>query len=155
MKRVGIIVSILLLVLLIGRAVMNTGGELDNEIEEYVRNLNYDFSAKIDSIVVTNDEKDLGVLVCRITNGTYNKFVEDSLNRHLINYKRIRFLSFDQDGRFRKFLPDISKYRPNDSIVVSSKEDKYYIFRNSKTIFERKMSQSTSHKVYFAFWLPD
>jgi hypothetical protein len=156
MKRSVIIISIFLLILLLaGRTLLKTGQELDNEMEEYIHNLNYVFAAKIDSIVLLNSEKDLGLIVCRITDGSYNKFVEDSLNQHLVNYKRIRFLSFNQNGQILKYMANVSKYKPNDSIRINSNEDKYYIFRDRKVIFERAMSESTVHKVYFAFWLHD
>lgn len=144
-----------ILALLAGRTMLQVGNELDTEMEDFVHHLNYEFAAKVDSIVVTNKVKDIGFVVCSITQGKFDKGVEDSLNHHLVSYKRIRFLIADQDGRFRKSLPEISRFRPGDSMAVSSRGDKFSIFRNHEPIFESRMSQSTRHKVYFAFWLPD
>ena len=73
-------------------------------MQSYVHNLNYKFTAKIYLIILVSSKKGTGLLVCRITSGICKRFVEDSLNHHLINYKRIRFLNFKLNGQFQDFL---------------------------------------------------
>ncbi|HET6539416.1 MAG TPA: hypothetical protein VFG46_02975 [Chryseolinea sp.] len=156
MKRsivIGIVV--ILMLFLASRILLNTGNEIDHEMQSYVNNLNYDFTAKVDSIILVNSKKGTGFLVCKITSGICNRFVEDSLNHHLINYKRIRFLNFKPNDQFQVFLGGISKYQPNDSITVNSKEDKFNIFRREEVLLKSEVSHSTTQKVYFAFWLRD
>ncbi len=60
-------------------------------MQPYAHHLNYDFTAKVDSSVIVNEKKVVGFIVGSITSGSYDKWVEDSLNRNLINYKRIVF----------------------------------------------------------------
>jgi len=68
-KSSGIVVALVLLMVLTGRSLLNTGRGLDHEMEAYVHNLNYDFSSRIDSTVWVNRDKDLGYLICRVTMG--------------------------------------------------------------------------------------
>jgi len=150
---IGIIV--ILMLFLASRILLKTGNEIDHEMQSYVHNLSYDFTAKVDSIILVNSKKGTGILVCKITSGVCNRLVEDSLNQHLMNYKRIRFLNFKPNGQFQIFLGGISKYQPNDSIIVNSNEDKFNIFRSEEVILKSKVSHSTTQKVYFAFWLQD
>ncbi len=150
---IGIIV--ILMLFLASRILLKTGNEIDHEMQSYVHNLSYDFTAKVDSIILVNSKKGTGILVCKITSGICNRFVEDSLNQHLMNYKRIRFLNFKPNGQFQIFLGGISKYQPNDSIIVNSNEDKFNIFRSEEVILKSEVSHSTTQKVYFAFWLQD
>ena len=138
-----------------GRMLLKTGNEIEDEMQSYVHNLKFDFTAKIDSIILLNSDKGVGLLVCELTGGNCNRFVEDSLNRHLTNYKRIRFLNFKPNGQFQIFLGGISRYRPGDSIKVNSDEDRFGVFRNSEVILKSEVSHATTHKVYFAFWLRD
>jgi len=156
MQRSIVIGLVLILMLfLASRLLLKAGNEIDHEMQSYVHNLNYEFTAKVDSIVLVSSKKGTGLLVCKITGGICNRFVEDSLNHHLINYKRIRFLNFKPNGQFQIFLGGISKFQPNDSIVVNSNEDKFNIFRREEVILKSEVSHATTHKVYFAFWLQD
>ena len=153
-RPIAIGIAVILMLFLTSRTLLKTGNEIDHEMRSYVHNLNYDFTAKVDSIILVSSKKGTGLLVCEITSGKCNKFVEDSLNQHLTNYKWIRFLNFKPNGQFQIFLGGISKYQSNDSIIVNSNEDKFDIFRNEEGILESKVSLSTTQKVYFAFWLP-
>lgn len=138
-----------------GRMLLKTRNEIEDEMQSYVHNLHYDFSAKVDSIIVVSSSKGVGLLVCDVTGGNCKKSVEDSLNRHLTNYKRIRFLNFKPDGQFQIFLGGISRFKPGDSIKVNSNEDRFAVFRNGESILKSEVSHATTHKLYFAFWLRD
>lgn len=154
-RRIVISIAVVLLVLATARVLFKTGNEIDDEMQAYVHNLHYNFTAKVDSIVLVNSKKGIGLLTCHITSGECDRAVEDSLNQHLTNYKRIRFLNFKPNGQFQIFLGGVSKYQPNDSITVNSNEDQFNIFRDGEAILKSKVSLGTTHKVYFAFWLND
>jgi hypothetical protein len=156
MKRSIVIgIAAILMLFLAIRIFLKTRNEIDHEMQAYVHNLSYDFTAKVDSIIFVSSKKGTGLLVCEITSGKCNRFVEDSLNQHLTNYKWIRFLTFKPNGQFQIFLGGITKYQLNDSIIVNSNEDKFDIFRSEEVILKSEVSHSTTQKVYFAFWLPD
>jgi hypothetical protein len=156
MKRLIIIVAIALLFLGAIRAWLRTQNDLDDEMESYVKNLHYKFSARVDSIEILNAKRQRGFLICHLTKGKLNEITEDSLNRHLVNYKRIRFLRLFPNGQFKiLFLGGIFKYQPSDSVVVNSNLDEFKIFRNDEIILDSHVSQSLLYKVYFAFWLHD
>ncbi len=155
MKRPVIIGIAVLILFMTVRILFKTGNEIDGEMQSYVHHLNYDFTAKVDSIILLNAKKDIGFIVCEITGGKYNRFVEDSLNQHLLNYKRIRFLNLKPNGQFSLFLGGISRYQPNDSIIVKSDADTFQIFRGGEVILVSNVSRATTHKVLFAFWLHD
>ena len=155
MKRWMIISVVLILVAFATtRLLLRTENEIDAEMQFYVHNLQYDFTAKVDSIILLN-EKGVGFLVCEITGGKCNRVIEDSLNQHLTNYKRIRFLHFKEKDQFQIFVGGVSKYKPMDSIRVNSTEDKFSIYRDGQNVLESHVSHATTHKVYFAFWLQD
>jgi len=139
--------------LLVARAVFKTENEIESEVQSYVHNLNYDFTAKIDSIILL--KKGGAYLICQITSGRCNESTEDSLNHHLINFKRIRFLHFKPNGQFLIVSGHTDRLKPRDSIVINSEEDKFHIFRNGQNILKSKISLSTRHKVSFAFWIKD
>lgn len=86
MKNWIVILSALVLMLLTSRAIFKTENEIESEMQSYVHNLNYDFIAKIDSVILL--KKGGGYLICQITSGKCNESTEDSLNQHLTNFKK-------------------------------------------------------------------
>ena len=155
MNRWIIIAAIALLLFLVARITFKTMNEVDDEMESYVRNLHYNFNARVDSIEIVNPKRQNGFLVCYLAKGKLNEITEDSLNRHLVNYKRIRFIFFQSNGQFKIFLWSVSKFESGDSIVINSDRNEFNVFRNGDTIQKSKITQSTIHKVNFAFWLGD
>jgi len=51
---IGIIV--ILMLFLASRILLKTGNEIDHEMQSYVHNLSYDFTAKVDSIILVNSK---------------------------------------------------------------------------------------------------
>jgi hypothetical protein len=149
----GLVVMLILLAMV--GASLKTEKDLDGEMLSYVNNLHYDFSAELDSVVTTNSKKGLGFLVFKIKEGRCDTTIEDRLNQHLINYKRIRFLYFKPGNKAKIFISRISRYQPHDIILVNSDQDKFQILRNERVILDSRVSLATVYKVYFAFWLPD
>jgi hypothetical protein len=155
MKRLVIITAVALLVYGAARFIFKTMNEVDDEMQVYVQNLHYNFSARVDSIEILNPKRQRGFLVCDLTKGKLNELTEDSLNRHLVQHKRIRFLFFQPNGHFKIFLWDISKNETGDSVTINSDRNEFKIFRNGETILKREITNSTLYKVNFAFWLRD
>jgi hypothetical protein len=154
-KRLIIIAAIALLLFGAARIIFKTMNEVDDEMQSYVQNLHYNFSARVDSVEIVSAKNQRGFLVCDVTKGKLNEFTEDSLNRNLIQHKRIRFLFFQPNGHFKVFLWDISENKSGDSIAINSDLDEFKIFRNGEVILTREISHSTLHKVSFAFWIRD
>ncbi|MGC4022222.1 MAG: hypothetical protein QM734_09890 [Cyclobacteriaceae bacterium] len=136
-----------------GNYVYDVFNDIDNENQAYVSNLNYDFTARIYSVVSL--KKGGGYLICQIIRGRCNRSTEDSLNRHLKNFKRIRFLFFNSDDQFVIVNGSADKYQQYDSIYVNSKEDRLDFFTNGEKALTNKITHSTRHKVSFAFWIKD
>ncbi len=154
MKRsIIIVVAAALLILATVRLLLKTEDEFEGERQSYVRKLNYNFSAKVDSLIVVNRENGRGFLVCKLTNEKLTRVLEDSLNQHLKNHEWIRFLFFDSDGQAQIFLEDIFNYHVGDSVCVNSNTDKFDVYRNEKPILESSVSSATIHKVSWASWL--
>jgi hypothetical protein len=152
-QGVVIVVGAIVLVIAVAKDIYDVFDGIDKEMLRYVSNLNYDFTAKVDSVVVL--KKGGGYLLCELTSGQCSRLTEDSLNHHLINFKRIRFLHFRSDDKFLIILGGANKFRPTDSVVVNSKEDQFLIYRNGEPITNAKVSLNTRHKVSFAFWIKD
>ena len=154
MKRsIIIVLAAVFLILATVRLLVKTEGEFEEERQSYIRSLNYNFSAKIDSIVVVSSKNERGFLVCELANGKLTSRLEDSLNQKLINHEWIRFLFFNSKGQAQIFLKDIFNYNAGDSICVNSNADKFYVYRNENPICESSVSRATIHKVSWASWL--
>lgn len=153
MKRWLTITAIILLLAASIRHIYHVFAGIDDEMQSYVSNLNYHFTATVDSVIQL--KKGGGYLICKIIGGKYRKETEDSLNRHLVNFKRIRFLHFKANDKVLLIVGGINKFKPTDSVVVNSGEDKFRIYRGTEIILNAKVSLSTRHKVSFAFWIKD
>ncbi len=153
MKRsIIIVLAAVLLISATVRLLVKTEGEFEGERQSYIRNLKYDFSAKVDSIVVVS-KKGRGFLVCQLTDGKLTRLLEDSLNQRLKNHEWMRFLFFNSKGQAQIFLKDIFNYNVGDSICVNSNTDKFYVYRNEKPISESSVSRAMIYKVSWASWL--
>src|SRR5688572_9417119 len=136
MKRSIIIVVAALLILAFVRLLWKTEDEFECERKSYVRNLNYNFSSKVNSIIVVSRKNGRGFLVCELSNGKLTGVLEDSLNQHLKNHEWMRFLFFNSEGHSQIFLEDIFNYHVGDSVYINSSTDKFNVYRNEKPIFE-------------------
>jgi hypothetical protein len=154
MKRsIIIVVAAALLISATVRLLLKTEDEFEGERQSYVRSLNYNFSSKVDSIIVVSRKNGRGFLVCELTNGKLTRVLEDSLNQNLENHEWMRFLVFNPEGHAQIFLEDIFNYHVGDSVCVNSSTDKFDVYRNEKPIFESSVSRATMYKVSWASWL--
>jgi hypothetical protein len=151
-RQVIVIIAVVLIILLATvRLVFKTKNKIEFEKLSYIRSLNYDFSAQVDSIIPIG-KNGKGFLVCRLTEGNVNPIVEDHLNQQLTHYKWMRFLFFKQDGQPQIFLEHISIYRAGDSVRVNSSNDKLAIYRKGSTIFESAIADATWQRVSYRLW---
>lgn len=151
-----IIISIaLIFVLAVSRLIFTTSSNINDDVDEYVKSLDYDFIAMIDSVVVVNQKKGTGWIVLAIQSGHVNRATEDSLNRTLKHHKRLRFLIPADRNRFKIFQGGVKRYNRGDSVVIDSPIDRFSVWRNGESIRDVKITQSMVSKVSFAFWLPD
>lgn len=138
----------------LSRIILTTSDAVDNDVRQFIKSLNYKFTARVDSVVVSNDSKGIGFLFCSLTSGSWDPSVENSLAGSLKEHKRLRVL-FPTDHGFKVFLGGIKKFLPSDSVIVDSDIDRFAIFRDGESIWESKVSNTTVGKVSFAFWIPD
>ena len=133
------------------RLLLKTKNEIDSEKVSYVQNLDYNFSAEVDSIA-TVGKKGRGFLVCTLTQGHVNPKAEDHLNEQLTHYEWMRFLFFKPNGQLQIFLNNIINYRSGDSVSVNSGNDRLAIYRNGNVIFESAITHATWQKVSYSLW---
>ncbi len=103
-----------------------------DEIDWYTAALDYDFSARVDSVEVYH-EKGTGFLFCTLTSGQLNYAREDSLARYVQEYKRLRLLRFD-NGRIKIFSSTANTFQPGDSVYINSRKDTFTISRAGTAI---------------------
>jgi hypothetical protein len=136
------------------RLVFTTTNNVNTDVQNYIKGLNYKLTARVDSAVVTNESKGVGFLFCSVTSGSFNPSVENVLAAHLKEHKRLRVM-FPTGNGFKVFLGGIKKFAPSDSVIIDSEIDRFAVFRGNESIWESKVSNTTVGKVSFAFWLPD
>lgn len=154
MKKWIIVAIVSLFAIGLSRLVLKTSNALDNDVHNYIKGLNYKFTARVDSAVVTNDTKGVGFLFCSITSGICDPSVENVLSERLKEHKRLRVI-FPTDNGFKVFLGGVKRFASSDSVIVDSDIDRFAIFRGGESIWETKVSNTTVGKVSFAFWIPD
>jgi hypothetical protein len=154
MKKWILIAVAILFATALARLVITTDNAVDNDVHNYIKGLNYKFTARVDSVVVTNESKGVGFLFCSVTSGSFDPSVENILGTHLKEHKRLRVV-FPTDNGFKVFLGGIKRFASSDSMIVDSDIDRLAVFRGGDSIWESKVSSTTVGKVSFAFWIPD
>jgi hypothetical protein len=152
-RRIVITVIAAILILSTTRLLLKTQSEFEDERQSYVRSLNYDFSARVDSMIVLNKNNGRGFLVCKIIDAQLSGEIEDSLNRRLQNHAWMRFMFLDSKGRAQIFRDDVFKYNPGDSVYVNSSTDQFNIYRNGADILQSSVSEAIKQKVSWESWL--
>ena len=140
MRKKVLLIGSIILILLIARLVFKRIDKYSEERKWYVENLNYEFTAVVDSIEFFNNRGG-GFLFCRVTDGkAISRTVEDSLQERLKQYEILRFMFFRKDGRAAKLSWETNKYEIGDSLYVNSNKDVFRISRNRNIIREGKVS---------------
>ena len=154
MKKLTLAVIVVIFVAALARLIVTTQNAVDADVHNYIKGLEYKLTARVDSVVVTNESKGIGFLLCSVTSGRFDPSVEDDLRTHLKEHKRLRVM-FPTDKGFRVFLGGIKRFAPSDSVIIDSDIDRFGVFRGNESIWEARVSDTTVGKVSFAFWLPD
>jgi hypothetical protein len=126
--------------LLVIRLVYNQSNSMDDEREWFAKELRYEFSARIDSIRMFNENT--GRLWCRITSGNPQTHREDSLKRHFKEHDML-YLIFHNSGDSIIFLvPEGKLLAKGDSVRVSSAKNAIQFFRDGKQVTADQLSNT-------------
>lgn len=106
----------------------------------YAENLEYDFSARVDTAFELRQHYGYGRLYCTpLVIRKFNYSREDSLDDHLIYHDRLRFIWKDKDGQVNFMVTSGKSVSTADSVVVNSASSKILFFRNEELIEERSI----------------
>lgn len=143
-------VAIILLIsfALVIRLIVRKSSRLRSEREWYIENLKYDFSAEVDTVIVTN-KKGSGFILCHFTAGKMNLSVEDSLKRHLKRHERLRLFPRRSDGKIRFASGKAGSVMKGDSVTVNSALNKITVFRNGEKLIEKDVRETISGEPLF------
>src|ERR1700733_11496776 len=100
MKKWILIAIVGLFAFALARLVITTNNAVDTDVQNYVEGLNYKLTAKVYSVIVIDESRDVGFLSCSVTSGRFDPSVEDALATHLKEHKRLRIL-FPTDHGFK------------------------------------------------------
>jgi hypothetical protein len=122
-----------LCMLLAARLLFVQRSSMGEEREWFVKALRYEFSARVDSVRMLNENT--GRLWCRVTWGNPQSHREDSLKPFFKKHDML-YLIFRQSGDSILFLiPEKGKQIiKGDSVRISSKENSIRFFRKGKPV---------------------
>ncbi len=142
MKKTLLIFSgiALLCLLLIIRLFFRQDNRMTEEREWFVSGLRYEFSARVDSVRMFNNNT--GRLWCRITAGDPQVDREDSLKR-LFKEHDMLYLIFHRSADSIIFLvPNGNMVAKGDSVRVSSRKNVIQFFRDGKQVATGQLSNT-------------
>jgi c-di-AMP phosphodiesterase-like protein len=142
MKRNLIIIgSVVVVILLIIRMIVLQINRQDDRRKEYVSKLNYDFSARVDSVALFNPNAPVGFICFEVTTDSI-AYRERRIARSMFgNSRRARFLDPVKENRFQMFSKDAKLYKVGDSLYVNSTEDKMRLFHDQQLVREFTISK--------------
>jgi hypothetical protein len=142
MKRTLIIIgAVAVVILLIVRMIMLQISRQDDRSREYVSKLDYDFSARVDSVALFNPNAPVGFICFRVTTDSL-VYREKRIARKMDPKSRGgRFLQPIRDNRFQMFSKDVKLYKVGDSLYVNSSEDKMRLFHERQLVREFTISK--------------
>lgn len=124
--------------LLVVRLFMKQNNSMEEEREWFARELRYEFSAQVDSVLMFNEST--GKLWCRLTSGDPQIHREDSLKR-LFKEHDMLYLIFNRSGDSIVFIvPNIKLIAKGDSVCVSSEKNTVLFFRDKKQVIAEQLS---------------
>lgn len=141
-KAILIILGIgLLCALLIARLVFKQRGGMIDERAWFVKALRYEFSARVDTVVMFNQHS--GRLRCVLKEGDPQIHREDSLKK-LFKHHDMLYLIFKRSGDSITFvLPDHADLvNKGDSVQVSSRENRIEFFRDGEPITTGSLTET-------------
>jgi len=145
-KGLIIFLSIALLFFLVIRSFFLHSDRVKKEKLWYVKHLNFEFSARIDSVHVFR--KSSGILFFTITEGEINRSVERHLNRKLKYNSNLRCILDRPNGKLAIGSAEAKKYEVGDSIRVVTEQDVIKIYRNGTFVSEAEIAKSLSGRPF-------
>jgi hypothetical protein len=83
-----------------------------------------------------------GLIFFHITEGEVDKFVEDSLNRHLKYSGNLRFILNERNNKIAVITYKAGMCKSGDSMLVNTSQNKISFFRGNKIVSESKVTES-------------
>ena len=141
-----IISSFLLLIFLGIRGIYVSTHRLQDEKQWYVDNLKLHCTLQVDSVEVVSGEN--GFIVCHLISGKLDRQLEDSLNKQLSHFKRLRFIRNRLNDRYDIFTRRASRYLPGDSLQIDSEMDSVIFFSQGKATVRVRVSNFLREKLF-------
>ena len=138
--------------LLIARLFWKQNDSMTDERAWFVAGVRYEFSARVDSIKMLNENT--GRLWCSVTNGNPQSQREDSL-KLLFKEHDMLYLVFHHVGDSIIFLvPNAKSLRKGDSVRVSSTNNAIQFFRNGNQIASDQLTSTLTGygRPFFMKW---
>ncbi len=145
-KGLILFIAITILLLLIIRAFFLHADGIKKEKLWYVKNLNFEFSASVDSLLVFS--KNRGVLFFQITDGEVSNSTEDHTNRQLKHNGNLRFILKRPNNKLAIGTTELKKYLIGDSIRIITEQNVIKIYRNKIFIAEAEIAKSLSGRPF-------
>lgn len=141
-----IIGSFLLLIFLGIRGIYITTHRIENEKQWYVDNLKLHCTLQVDTVEIISGEN--GFIVCHLISGKIDHQAEDSLNKQLSHFKRLRFIRNRLNDRYDIYTRRASRYLTGDSLQVDSDQDSVVFFRGGEEILKVRVSNFLREKLF-------
>jgi hypothetical protein len=133
-------IALLMLVLTV-RLFFRQKNSVEDERTWFARALHYEFSARIDSVLMFNENS--GRLRCILTTGDPHVDREDSLKRSFKHHDMLYLIFKRSDDSITFVLPNhANRVTKGDSMRVSSRENRIQFFRDGKPIVIDSLSES-------------
>jgi hypothetical protein len=122
----------LLCALLVVRLFFVQHSSFSNEREWFTKALRYEFSARVDSIRMLNENT--GRLYCQLTSGDPQVHREDSLKRLFKEHDMLYLIIRRSADSITFLIPNGNLIIKGDSLVVSSEKNSIEFFRDGKQV---------------------
>ena len=141
---IGLITTIVLMTLTFIFVIKWRKNKETNQNKEkrwYVKNLEYDFSAPIDTSYILEQQYGFGKVYCTPSSiKKLNHYKEDSLKNYLTKHDRLRFIWRDKRGQINFIVTNGRLVNNGDSVYVNSTDDKIVVFKNGIKTGEMRIS---------------
>ena len=144
MRRTLIIIALSLLILTLAvRALLVFQGKSEDDRAMFLDHLEYNFSARIDSVITFSNRKDLVFVTFDSVAGKFDPRHERDLNSRL-KYRTMTCIS--RSGAGYKMYIHTSSALAGDSLFVDSRADHLRVVRHGEVIHEARLSNSAYGK---------
>lgn len=141
MKKTLIIIGSIIFIILLGiNGVRMQIRQSESEVDSYISNLGFQFSATIDS--VRPAARNFGIVIFHITDGAIDSVRENEIGKSLKHHDKIRFLRYKTTSVVKMLSHELNLYKPGDSIQVDTDKNLIRIFRDGKVSKESTVKNS-------------